>query len=179
MCVLEGNAIRGVSGNRCLTEMVHFATERQAFGKSILEFGQIQRYVAEAFARTEAARALVYRAADEMHPDRRNRIASDAAKLFCAPVGKSVADDAMQVFGGAGYCAEFPIERIVLGFRTAPNPQPGQPAGALTLAATPRLPTPVPAFTADLVFPTSSKVGQNFILLKNRKQNLNVVLRLV
>ena len=99
--------------DRCLAEMVHYATEREAFGKSIVEFGQIQRYIAEAFARTEAARALVYRAVDEMHPDKRNRIASDAAKLFCAPVGKSVADDAMQVFGGAGYCAEFPVERLL------------------------------------------------------------------
>lgn len=99
--------------DRCLAEMVHFAVEREAFGKSILEFGQIQRYVAEAFARTEAARALVYRAAAEMHPERRSRIASDAAKLFCAPVGKSVADDAMQVFGGAGYCSDFPIERLL------------------------------------------------------------------
>jgi isovaleryl-CoA dehydrogenase len=99
--------------DHCLAEMVHYATEREAFGKSIVEFGQIQRYIAEAFARTEAARALVYRAVDEMHPDKRNRIASDAAKLFCAPVGKSVADDAMQVFGGAGYCAEFPVERLL------------------------------------------------------------------
>jgi isovaleryl-CoA dehydrogenase len=99
--------------DRCLAEMVHYSIEREAFGKSILEFGQIQRFVSEAFARTEAARALVYRAADEMHPEKRSRIASDAAKLFCAPVGKSVADDAMQVFGGAGYCAEFPIERLL------------------------------------------------------------------
>ena len=42
----------------------------------------------------------------------RNRIGSDAAKLFAAPVGKIVADNAMQVFGGAGYCREYPIERL-------------------------------------------------------------------
>ncbi|MEO2166880.1 MAG: acyl-CoA dehydrogenase family protein [bacterium] len=99
--------------DRCLAEMTHYALERRAFGQPIAEFGQIQRYVADAFARTEATRALVYRAAAEVGPDKRSRIASDAAKLFAAPVGKTVADDAMQVFGGVGYCSEFPIERFL------------------------------------------------------------------
>lgn len=99
--------------DRCLAEMTHYAMDRKAFGSPIAEFGQVQRYVADAFARTEATRALVYRAAAEVGPDKRSRIASDAAKLFAAPVGKTVADDAMQVFGGAGYCAEFPIERML------------------------------------------------------------------
>ena len=40
------------------------------------------------------------------------RIGSDAAKLFAAPVGKMCADYAMQVMGGAGYCREFPVERL-------------------------------------------------------------------
>ena len=35
-----------------------------------------------------------------------------AAKLFAAPVGKEVADFAMQVMGGAGYCREYPVERL-------------------------------------------------------------------
>ena len=37
---------------------------------------------------------------------------SDAAKLFAAPVGKEVADAAMQVLGGCGYCDEYKIERF-------------------------------------------------------------------
>jgi isovaleryl-CoA dehydrogenase len=45
-------------------------------------------------------------------PDIQNRIGSDAAKLFAAPVGKRVADAAMQVLGGAGYCEEYPVERL-------------------------------------------------------------------
>lgn len=47
-----------------------------------------------------------------MGPGRRNRIGSDAAKLFAAPVGKQVADNCMQVLGGAGYCQEFQVERL-------------------------------------------------------------------
>ena len=98
---------------RGLAEMAFWARDRQAFGKPIAEFGQIQRYVAEAFAQTEAARALVYRVAAETGPGKRQRMGTDAAKLFAAPVGKQVADAAMQVMGGWGYCAEYPVERLL------------------------------------------------------------------
>ena len=61
---------------------------------------------------TEAAKCLTYNVAREIGPDQRNRIGSDAAKLFAAPVGKQVADWAMQVMGGQGYCREYPVERL-------------------------------------------------------------------
>ncbi|MBX7080205.1 MAG: acyl-CoA dehydrogenase family protein [Nannocystaceae bacterium] len=98
--------------DRCVEIMVRFANERQAFGRPIVDFGQIQRYIADGFAMTEAAKCLVYNVAREVGPDVRNRIGSDAAKLFAGPVGKTVADYAMQVMGGAGYCREFPVERL-------------------------------------------------------------------
>lgn len=97
---------------RCVEIMVEFANERRAFGKPITEFGQIQRYLAEGFAMTEAARCLVYNVARDIGPEIRNRVGSDAAKLFAGPVGKTVADYAMQVMGGAGYCREYPVERL-------------------------------------------------------------------
>jgi isovaleryl-CoA dehydrogenase len=97
---------------RCVEIMVEFANERHAFGKPIAEFGQIQRYLAEGFALTEAAKSLVYNVARDIGPEIRNRVGSDAAKLFAGPVGKTVADYAMQVMGGAGYCREFPVERL-------------------------------------------------------------------
>ncbi len=99
--------------DRCLDIMMTYALERQAFGKPIAEFGQIQRYIAESFAKTEAARALVYTVARDSSPTQRNRIGTDAAKLFAAPVGKEVADNAMQVLGGWGYCNEFKVERFL------------------------------------------------------------------
>jgi isovaleryl-CoA dehydrogenase len=98
--------------DRCLKEMLTFAKDRVAFGKPIAEFGQIQRYIGEAYAMTEAARALVYSVARAQSPDTRNRIGTDAAKLFAAPVGKTVADYAIQVMGGAGYCTEYVVERF-------------------------------------------------------------------
>jgi len=98
--------------DRCVDIMVDYSVDRTAFGKPIGAFGQIQRYVADGYAMTEAAKCLVYNVAREVGPDIRNRVGSDAAKLFAAPVGKMVADYAMQVMGGAGYCREFPVERL-------------------------------------------------------------------
>lgn len=99
--------------DRCLDIMVRHAEERVAFGQPINRFGQIQRYIGDVYAETEAARALIYTVAQTVGPDRRNRLGSDAAKLFAAPVGKRAADAAMQVLGGAGYCTEFPVERFL------------------------------------------------------------------
>jgi isovaleryl-CoA dehydrogenase len=98
--------------DRCVEIMVDYASERKAFGRPIAAFGQIQRYVADGFAMTEAAKCLVYNVARDIGPEIRNRVGSDAAKLFAAPVGKTVADYAMQVMGGAGYCREYPVERL-------------------------------------------------------------------
>jgi isovaleryl-CoA dehydrogenase len=99
--------------DRCLDIMKRYAVDRRSFGKSIAEHGQIQRYIAESFAKTEAARALIYTVARNVGPEQRNRLGSDAAKLFAAPVGKEVADNAMQVLGGWGYCTEFKVERFL------------------------------------------------------------------
>ena len=98
--------------DRCLDMMIGYGNERVAFGQPINRYGQIQAYIADSYAETEAARCLIYQVAQHVGPNTRNRIGSDAAKLFAAPVGKRVADRAMQVFGGAGYCTEYPIERL-------------------------------------------------------------------
>jgi isovaleryl-CoA dehydrogenase len=99
--------------DRCMDIMLRYSVERHAFGKPIAEFGQIQRYIADSYAKTEAARALIYSVARSVGPDTRNRVGTDAAKLFAAPVGKEVADNAMQVLGGWGYCSEFNVERLL------------------------------------------------------------------
>jgi len=112
---LERLALAAMSvgiAERCVDLMLRWASERHAFGRPIADFGQIQRYIAEAYAAMEAAKALVYNVARDVRPERRARIGSDAAKLFAAPVGKLCADHAMQVMGGAGYCREYPVERL-------------------------------------------------------------------
>ena len=98
---------------RCLEIMTGYAVERKAFGKPIADFGQIQRYLGESYARTEAMRALVYGVARRVGPNHRNRIGTDAAKLFAATAAKEVADAAMQVLGGYGYCTEYRVEQFL------------------------------------------------------------------
>jgi isovaleryl-CoA dehydrogenase len=98
--------------DRCLDTMVRYGKERIAFGQPINRFGQIQAHIANTYAETEAARCLIYQVAKSVGASHQNRLGSDAAKLFAAPVGKRAADSAMQVLGGNGYCTEFPIERL-------------------------------------------------------------------
>lgn len=99
--------------SRCLEVMARYAVERHAFGKAIADFGQIQRYIGESFAKTEAMRSLIYSVARTVAHDRRNRLGTDAVKLFAGTAAKEVADAAMQVLGGYGYCAEYRVEQFL------------------------------------------------------------------
>jgi isovaleryl-CoA dehydrogenase len=98
---------------RCLDIMTRYALDRRAFDKPLAEFGQIQRYVGESFAKTEAIRALTYGVAGTCTDASRNRLGTDAAKLFAATAAKEVADAAMQVLGGYGYCTEYRVEQFL------------------------------------------------------------------
>jgi len=98
---------------RCLDTMVSYATERRSFGKPLAEHGQIQRHIGESYAKVEAMRALIYNVAATVGPARRNRLGTDAAKLFAATAAKEVADTAMQVLGGYGYCTEYRVEQFL------------------------------------------------------------------
>ena len=97
---------------RCLDEMTRYSMERHSFGKPIHEHGQIQRHIGEAYAKVEAIRALVYAVAATVSPTSRNRLGTDAAKLFASTAAKEVADSAIQVLGGYGYCTEYRVEQF-------------------------------------------------------------------
>ncbi|CCD16413.1 unnamed protein product [Trypanosoma congolense IL3000] len=98
--------------DRCVELMTRYASERVAFGQPIWNYGQIQRYMAETYAETEAAKALTYAVSGSVCSTRCNRLGSDAAKLFSAPVAKRAADNAMQVMGAMGYARQMPVERL-------------------------------------------------------------------
>ncbi|MBI5507925.1 MAG: acyl-CoA dehydrogenase family protein [Deltaproteobacteria bacterium] len=98
--------------DRSVDVMVRYAEERKAFGQPLNHFGQIQKHIADGFAKTEAMRALVYNVARDVGPTSRNRLGTDAAKLFAATAAKEVADSAIQVLGGYGYCQEYHVERL-------------------------------------------------------------------
>src|SRR5205823_8779465 len=73
---------------RCLDVMVRYAMERKTFGKPLHEHGQIQRYIGDSYAKVEAIRAIVYQTAATVGPERRNRLGTDAAKLFAATAAR-------------------------------------------------------------------------------------------
>jgi isovaleryl-CoA dehydrogenase len=98
---------------RCLDEMVKYAQERHSFGKPLHEHGQIQRYIGESYAKVEAVRALTYGVAATVSATQRNRLGTDAAKLFASTAAKEVADAAVQVLGGYGYCTEYRVEQFL------------------------------------------------------------------
>lgn len=100
-------------GRRCLDIMNRYATERQSFGQPINQFGQIQRHIGESYGKVEAMRALTYSVAHTVSPTNRNRLGTDAAKLFCSTAAKDVADAAVQVLGGWGYCTEYRVEQFL------------------------------------------------------------------
>jgi isovaleryl-CoA dehydrogenase len=57
-------------------------------------------------------RALVYDVAATVGPTKRNRLGTDAAKLFTSTAAKEIADAAIQVLGGYGYCTEYRVEQF-------------------------------------------------------------------
>lgn len=97
---------------RCLDVMTRYVQERHSFGKPLHEHGQIQRYLGDSYAKVEAMRALVYSVAATVSPTNRNRLGTDAAKLFAATAAKEVADASIQVLGGYGYAAEYRVEQF-------------------------------------------------------------------
>lgn len=98
---------------KCIEIMNDYASQRQAFGTSIRNFGQIQRYIADSYAEWMAGRAYVYATAAAMDPAAHgNRMDSDGVKLYCTTMGKNVADRAIQVLGGYGYVGEYHVERL-------------------------------------------------------------------
>ena len=102
----------GIS-RRSLHEMNKYATEREAFGSRIRDFGQMQRYIGESWAKYRAMRSYIYDTANNMGlGNAGQRLDSDGVKLFATTAAKEIADAAMQVMGGYGYVAEYVVERL-------------------------------------------------------------------
>lgn len=91
---------------------IEHARTRKQFGRPIGQFQLIQKHIVDMQIRVEAARALVRRAADALQRGGDARMACSIAKLYATEVSHEVASMALQVHGGLGYAAGFPIERI-------------------------------------------------------------------
>jgi alkylation response protein AidB-like acyl-CoA dehydrogenase len=97
-----------------LDAAVAYVKDRKQFGTSIGSFQGVQFMLADMDMRIQAARHLVYVAAaagEQGRPDV-TRV-SAAAKAFASDVAMHVTTDAVQLFGGAGYTQDFPVERMM------------------------------------------------------------------
>jgi alkylation response protein AidB-like acyl-CoA dehydrogenase len=91
-----------------------YVKERKQFGKSISEFQGVQFMLADMGTKIEAARHLVYAsAAATERGDKRAGFMASAAKSYASDIAMSVTTDAVQLFGGAGYTRDFPVERMM------------------------------------------------------------------
>jgi len=98
---------------RSLDDMNTYATDRTAFGSKIRDFGQIQRFIGEGWAKYRAMRAYIYDTANNLTIGvAGQRLDSDGVKLFATTAAKEIADSAMQVMGGYGYVGEYNVERL-------------------------------------------------------------------
>jgi alkylation response protein AidB-like acyl-CoA dehydrogenase len=97
-----------------LDAAVAYVKERRQFGRRIADFQGIQFMLADMAMRIEAARHLVYAAAGRAERDEPGlTFTSSAAKVFASDTAMSVTTDAVQLFGGAGYTRDFPVERMM------------------------------------------------------------------
>jgi alkylation response protein AidB-like acyl-CoA dehydrogenase len=100
---------------RCLDLAIPYATEREAFGQKIGEFQMIQQKIADMVARTEQARAVVYRLGRMLDADAgRASLESSLAKLTASEAATQNALDAIQIHGGYGLSAEYEVGRLLL-----------------------------------------------------------------
>jgi alkylation response protein AidB-like acyl-CoA dehydrogenase len=93
-----------------------YMKERKTFGRPIAEYQGLQFMLADMAMRTEAARTLTYRACaviDEGDPDGELNTLGAMAKCFASDTAMQVATDAVQLLGGNGYTADFPVERMM------------------------------------------------------------------
>ncbi len=98
---------------RSLEIMNRYAQEREAFGKPLNFFGQMQRHIAESYAEYKASQAYVYDVARKLDLFKEGqRLDSDGVKLVATTMAKNVADRAIQVLGGYGYVGEYVVERL-------------------------------------------------------------------
>ncbi|MGO8831710.1 MAG: acyl-CoA dehydrogenase family protein, partial [Roseiarcus sp.] len=105
-------------GESALAKAIAYMRERKAFGRAILDFQALQFRLADIATSLEAARALLWRAASALDAG-----AADAtrlcamAKRVATDAGFDAANDALQLFGGYGYLADYGVEKIVRDLR--------------------------------------------------------------
>ena len=95
----------------CVDESVKYAKEREQFSRPIASFQLVQAMIAEMRVKTDAARLLTLRAGVLKDQHKPNTVETSIAKLYATEAAVECANTAIQVFGGAGYVDDHPVER--------------------------------------------------------------------
>lgn len=98
---------------RALHESIQYAKERTSMGKPIWQHQAVGYMIADMAMNVEAARNMVWKAACAIDAGERNTTIAAFAKGFAADMAMKVTTDAVQVFGGYGYMAEYPVEKLM------------------------------------------------------------------
>jgi len=117
MKVLEGGRIAMAAmavgiAQAALDQAVKYMKQRTAFGRTLAEFNGLRGMIADIATEVETARLLTWQAAYLKDAGRPAMHAAAMAKLFASETAMKAATKAVQIHGGAGYLAEFPVERI-------------------------------------------------------------------
>ena len=97
---------------RCLDESVAYAQQRKTFGKPLIKHQVIRHKIADMSSRIDAMEALIHQICWNINAGEMPVAEISKAKVFCSTALEFCANEAMQIFGGAGYLRGNPVERI-------------------------------------------------------------------
>jgi acyl-CoA dehydrogenase len=97
---------------RCLDEAAKYSLERKTFGKTIAEHQAVAFMLADMAMAVETSRLAVWKACYEVDVGRRNSYYASIAKALASEAANKNAADAIQIFGGAGFNTEYPVEKL-------------------------------------------------------------------
>ncbi|MGL5351409.1 MAG: acyl-CoA dehydrogenase [Cetobacterium sp.] len=118
MMTLDGGRIGiaaqalGIAGG-ALDETTKYVKERKQFGRTLGQFQNTQFQIADMYAKVEASKLLVYKAAWKKSRKENYSVDAATAKLFAAETAMEVTTKAVQLHGGYGYTREYPVERMM------------------------------------------------------------------
>lgn len=97
----------------CLEAVVEYTRDRTQFGKPIASYQLVQDMIADISLDADAARLMVWRAADLIDRGEPFRVAASKAKLFASEAAVHSSNLAIQAFGGYGYVDEYPVQKLM------------------------------------------------------------------
>lgn len=108
-----GIAAQSVGMARAALEAaLRYAKERESFGQKLIEHQAVLFRLADMATQVDAARLMVWRAAQLKDAGLPCLTEASMAKMFASEIAEKVASDAIQIHGGSGYVNDFPVERI-------------------------------------------------------------------